>query len=137
MTALAEHPHVVLVVDDDGAIRELVADVLCADRCRVREAASVSEALSVIAQSDARDCIILLDVMLAEVSGPVGMPRLRAVTSAPIIAMSASADHLILARAAGAAADLRKPFDLGTLCRLLHEHCSYVGQQTGRGERAD
>src|SRR2546430_9283525 len=58
---------VVLVVDDDGGVREFVRANLELEGYSVREAASAAEGLTVLEQS-APD-LILLDVMMPEVDG--------------------------------------------------------------------
>jgi two-component system cell cycle sensor histidine kinase/response regulator CckA len=123
MEELAGHGHVVLVVDDDPAIRELVGDVLRAEGFGVHGAPGVEEAILLLGQYHHEICVILIDVMMPQVSGADGIPRLGQISNAPIVAMSASADHLVSASAAGAAAVLRKPFSLDTLHALLLRHC--------------
>jgi len=115
--------HVVLVVDDDPAIRELVGDVLRAEGFGVHQAPGVEEALAILGQYHHEICVILIDVMMPQVSGADGIPRLQQISSAPIVAMSASADHLVSASAAGATAVLRKPFSLDGLQALVLRHC--------------
>src|SRR5438067_205760 len=123
MQAPAGHGHVVLVVDDDPAIRELVADVLRAEGFVVHLAPGVEEAIAILSRYQQEICVILIDVMMPQVSGADGIPRLRQISSAPVVAMSASADHLVSAGAAGAADVLRKPFSLDTLHALVLRHC--------------
>ena len=123
MQERAGQGHVVLVVDDDPAIRELVGDVLRAEGFTVYQAPGVEEATAILSQYHHEICVILIDVMMPQVSGADGIPRLQQISSAPIVAMSASADHLVSASAAGAAAVLRKPFSLDALQALVLRHC--------------
>ena len=95
----AGHGHVLLVVDDDPAIRDLVGDVLRAEGFVVHEAPGVEEAIAILGQYQHEICVILIDVMMPQVSGADGIPRLQQISSAPIVAMSASADHLVSAGA--------------------------------------
>jgi DNA-binding response OmpR family regulator len=109
--------HVVLVVEDDLAIRRLVKMVLQREGYRVEEAADGLEA--VLKLGLVNHDVIVLDLMMPNLDGFAFMktleehdaPRLR-----KIIITSAAAPTLIRERMRGAPFDLLpKPFDIGDL----------------------
>jgi excisionase family DNA binding protein len=109
---------VVLVVDDDGSVRELVRANLEAEGYAVREAASAAEGLAAL-EEEAPD-LVLLDVMMPEVDG---WEMLRVVQerfgigAIPVIVFSGKIDQEAVSDAAtrGASGFLGKPFDLQRL----------------------
>jgi CheY-like chemotaxis protein len=120
--------HTVLVVEDEPPVRELVADLLRDAGYEVMEARDGLEALRALDErcplgGDPR--VILLDMMLPHVDG-VGV--LRHLTergySIPVVAMSASCQHLTAAAAAGAQTTLPKPFDLDELVAVVARYCT-------------
>jgi CheY-like chemotaxis protein len=118
----------VLVVEDDPIVRSLVTDLLS------------DEGYSVIAVEDGRAaimmlrdhfpppnvlCLVVLDLMLPKVDG---LEVLRAVGRlgryVPVIATSASAEHLRRAADVGANATLTKPFDVEQFLTVVERNCS-------------
>ena len=57
----------VLLVDDDIAVLDLVAELLMAEGCRVRTAVDGREALAILARW--RPQVVLLDIMLPVMDG--------------------------------------------------------------------
>jgi len=105
---------VVLVVDDDPAVRELVRANLELEGYSVREAASAAEGLSAL-EHEPPD-LILLDVMMPQVDGWEMLRRVQerhGVGSIPVIMFSGKVDEQSLAEAAerGAQGFVGKPFD--------------------------
>src|SRR5918997_768476 len=102
----SDHPHTILVVEDEPAVRELVADFLRDEGYTVEEVHDGAEAIRRL-DSHRRDadhlCAVLLDMMLPRVDG-VGVLRHLATVGAevPVVAMSASREHLTVALSAGA-----------------------------------
>ncbi len=107
----------VLVVDDDAAIRECVAEVLSLEGFRVVEARDGREGLELLEAQ--RPSVVVLDLMMPVMSGwdfRREQRRRPTVADIPVIVVSAY-------DARGIAADrvLAKPFDLDTLTRAVHE----------------
>jgi two-component system, OmpR family, response regulator len=112
-------PVSVLYVDDEPDIREVVAMSLSLDPAfAVRSCASGGEAIA--ATADWSPDLILLDVMMPEMDGPMTLARLRErprTAKVPVVFMTARAqasehDRLL---ALGAAGVIAKPFDPMTL----------------------
>ena|SRR5581483_4090926 len=117
-----------LVVEDDPAIREMVAELLRLDGYDVEEAydgAAAIRALDDHRPASQHFCGILLDMMLPQVSGLAVLDHLRSDldTHIPVVAMSASGLALEVARAAGAVAAIAKPFDIAELLAVVEQCC--------------
>src|SRR4051812_4080432 len=113
MTPSADHPHTVLLVEDEPAVRDLVADFLREEGYEVEEARDGAEAIRSLDTHHHRAdhlCAVLLDMMLPRVDG-VGVLRHLATVGdeVPVVAMSASREHLTAALAAGARSAVPKP----------------------------
>ena len=114
------HQHTALIVEDEPAIRELIADVLTLEGFAVDEAADGVEALDLIDQQPEDYCLLLVDCMLPNLPGADVLRHVRASDAVvPVIAMSASQWHLAEATAVGATCALAKPFDLDTLLTVV------------------
>src|SRR5918912_3817289 len=105
--------HTILLVDDEPPVRELAADVLRDEGYAVLEAENGLEAVRCIEQFRPPHgdlCLVLLDMMLPVLDGLGVLQHLTAHRDGlPVVAMSASAQHLAQAEAAGARAILAKP----------------------------
>jgi CheY-like chemotaxis protein len=114
----------VLVVDDDPAIRQLIQSALEL----MLGAATVGagdgrEALRRIA--DARPSLVVLDVMMPHLSGLEVLRLLKSdsrLREVPVVVLSAVGASLKEARAIGCAAALPKPFDLEMLVDEIERH---------------
>jgi two-component system response regulator MprA len=112
----------ILVVDDEPAIRTMVAEVLAMEGYPVLTAADGNEALQVIERGV--PALLILDLW---------MPRLNGLALAhtleergidiPIVVMTASNAADPWARSIGAKCYLQKPFDLSDLLAAIEEHC--------------
>lgn len=116
-------PRVVVVAEDDPVIRELLAEVLGAELdVYVVTAADGAEALRVLER--VRPALVVTDVMMPGVDGLelarriCDDPRLAGV---PVVAISAAVDAEV-ARAAGCAELLAKPFELDEVVDLVRRH---------------
>jgi excisionase family DNA binding protein len=108
----AEEGPSVLIVDDDGALREFVRASLELDGYLVREAGSAEEGLTAL--DEAPPDLILLDVMMPEVDGWDMLQRVQerhGVGAIPVIMFSGKVEDLSAAEERGAQAFIGKPFD--------------------------
>ena len=112
----------VLVVDDDPAIRRLVAGLLVEQGYDAQTAIDGEHALRSAAalQPD----LIILDIHVPETSlalrfADVYRHRVPAERRAPIIAMSGASDLQEIGQQLGASAFLEKPFDVDELLRIV------------------
>jgi DNA-binding NtrC family response regulator len=111
---------VVLVVDDEEAVRTYLADLLSAEGYQVRTASSGVQALEMLS-SNAFD-VALLDVMMPDMSGLDVIRRYRAANgTTPVVVLSAlsGADDAVRALRMGATDYLTKPFDVDALRDVL------------------
>jgi CheY-like chemotaxis protein len=112
----------VLIVEDDDMLRESVRDLLRDHGFETAEAIHGRAALDYL-QTNPPPCVVLLDLMMPVMNGWDFMAAvLRGQPSPipPIVVTSAMADHA----PSGAAAVLRKPFDLDELVEIVRRHCA-------------
>lgn len=105
--------HTILVVDDDPAIRDVVADILSMSDYDVQTAANGAEALEQIRQE--QPAAVLLDLMMPIMDGWEFLRHCRReppCAPVPVAIMSAARDASAVAHELGAQAFLAKPFEL-------------------------
>ena len=122
----------VLVVDDDPAIRGLVADALREEGYSVDLAAHGREALE--AMRARRPATVVLDLMMPIMDGFTFIEACRneqLCENVPIVVMSAVQDALQRVQAASIQAYLAKPFDLNELIRTVAMHAQRNGATNG------
>lgn len=112
----------ILVVDDDGDIRESIKMLLEDAAYRVAEAANGRQALEYLRTADALPCLILLDLVMPVMGGREFREQQRAVSAwsqVPVFVLTAATD--IQERTAGMAPDLviPKPFDIDLLIAAI------------------
>jgi two-component system cell cycle sensor histidine kinase/response regulator CckA len=116
---LTEEPEVedqrgiVLVVEDEPAVRRLVRTVLEDGGYRIREAANGREALEYLERGAGHVDLILTDVVMPDITGPELVARLAPLEHAiPVLFMSGYADTHLLNRGVNQSTIgvLRKPF---------------------------
>jgi len=113
--------HPILVVDDDPAILDLIAQLLAEEGFPILTAGGGRIAVELARKHLPR--LILLDLMMPEMNGwqVVGELRATALTRAiPILLLSARRDMDTTARDLGVADYLAKPFDLEELLGCVH-----------------
>jgi CheY-like chemotaxis protein len=116
----------ILVVEDDDAIRTLVAEVLMDDGYQVREATNGAEALERLKEQ--RPDLIVLDLMMPVMDGWTFVNecrRIRSCGEVPIVVTSASHDLPRTAEqlsALGVRTCLAKPFELDGLLALVERY---------------
>ena len=118
----------VLVVEDEPALRELVVEVLRDAGFEVEEVpdgAAALERLTHCGPCADELCAVVLDLMLPRIDGITVLRRLQQNgPQVPVVALSASSDHLRAARRAGACSTVAKPFDIDHLVETVHRHCA-------------
>jgi two-component system, chemotaxis family, chemotaxis protein CheY len=122
----------VLLVEDEPAVRELVADVLGDKGYDVVEAQSGVEAIRTLDEHRPQPgelSLIVLDMMLPGMDGLEVLGHMDSLgVSVPVVATSVSRALLAAAADAGACAVLRKPFDLNELLEVVAGHCTPCDQ---------
>ena len=115
-------PRPILVVDDDAAIRRVVAAVLADEGYTVAEAPDGGAALARARAAPPR--LILLDMRMPGMDGWEFARRYRRRPGphAPIICVTAAVDAAARGAQIGAVAALAKPFDLDELVALVGRH---------------
>jgi len=113
----------VLIVDDDGDLRDMMAQLLMLEGFQAASVANGREALEYLHQSTKPD-VILLDLMMPVMDGWEFRRRQQAdpaVADVPVIILSA----LDPARASGVNANafLKKPLDFDRLLSLVRAYC--------------
>lgn len=120
---MADDPKV-LIVDDEAAVRSLLARWLTGWGYRVKEAASAADALTAMAAEPAD--IVVCDISMPEHDGFWLAERVRATWPATSIIMATGHDESEVVRASrqlGAVAYVTKPFD-PHLLRQAVDHAS-------------
>jgi DNA-binding response OmpR family regulator len=100
----------ILVVDDDADVRGLVRELLERAGASVREAADGREALRIL--YDVRPEVIVLDVTMPELDGWQTLERIRDLTAAPVLMLTARDTEMEKVRGLKEGADdyVTKPF---------------------------
>ncbi|MEZ0491448.1 winged helix-turn-helix domain-containing protein [Kineococcus sp. TBRC 1896] len=116
-------PHL-LVLDDDDGIRTSLTLAMEDEGYAVSGAASAEEALDLVAAGSAsggRPDVMVVDLMLGGIDGFSFIRRVRPLSGAPVIVVSARRDKsdVIAALEAGADDYVTKPFDLDELAARL------------------
>jgi CheY-like chemotaxis protein len=117
---------VVFVVDDDPAIRESLADLLADEGYSVVTAINGAEALDKLRRpSQARPCVILLDLMMPLMNGQqfyAEQQQDARLASIPIVVISA--DGRVKQKASAFGGEyLAKPVRIETVLEVVERHC--------------
>jgi CheY-like chemotaxis protein len=118
--------HEVLVVEDDAAVRESIAEILEDNGYIPVPAANGREALDRLRALEDKPCLILLDIMMPVMDGREFRSHQQSdpeLGDIPVIVLSAHANVEDTARAMDVTAALRKPIELDTLLAVLQQHC--------------
>jgi two-component system KDP operon response regulator KdpE len=121
----------VLIVDDDPAIRRLLRTSLGAEGYRTIEAARGAEALAAAAATPPD--LVLLDLGLPDLEGIEVLRRLRAASPVPVVVLSAREDERGKVAALDLGADdyVTKPFGVAELSARLRAAFRHRLQQEG------
>ena len=121
--------HTILVVEDDPAVRNLVATALDSRGYRYATASTGQSAIAAAATTNPD--IMLLDLGLPDLDGIEVIKRVRTWSTMPIIVLSARSNDTDKIEALDAGADdyLSKPFSVGELLarlRATERHLGYM-----------
>jgi CheY-like chemotaxis protein len=122
----------ILVVDDEAAIRDVVADILEMSDYAVKTATNGAEALDHIRVE--QPAAVLLDLMMPVMDGWEFLRRCRGCApcaSVPVVIMSAAHDAALAASTLGAQGYLAKPFDMDKVVEMVQRLTP--GPPNGRG----
>ncbi|HZR08012.1 MAG TPA: response regulator [Myxococcales bacterium] len=115
----------VLVVEDDGDIRDELADVIEDSNYRTIRAANGAVALQKL-RGGPRPCVILLDLMMPVMDGHAFLAEQQsdaALKEIPVVVLSAHVDGARGGTQMSAAAFLKKPIDLAELLSTIAKFC--------------
>lgn len=122
----------VLIVDDDQDIREVFAEALRLVGYSVHTAANGRVALELLSTLKP-PCLILLDMMMPIMNGEEFRKRQLtdpALSTIPVVVITAGRDAEQKARSLGAADGLAKPIQLDVLSAVMRKFC---GDAVGSG----
>src|SRR3954447_11581518 len=130
----------ILLVDDEDAVRKLLAFPLEKDGYSVVQAADGLEALELFAAHDVD--LVVLDIMLPRLDGLEVTKRLRATSTVPIIMLTARDDELdkVIGLELGADDYITKPFSIREFrsrVRALLRRARTVQAPPGESERIE
>lgn len=114
-----------LIVDDDPAIRETLADLLHDEGYVVMTAVNGKDALTRLRASDSRPCVILLDLMMPVMSGTEFYDEMRndpALADIPVVVISADGNARRKVQAMGSEF-IAKPVKFDTVLDVVEAHC--------------
>ena len=116
----------ILVVEDDDANREIIADLLRAEGCEVRTAATGLKALEMLQAWT--PAVILLDMRMPGMDGAAFSRAYheRPGPHAPIILLTAGLHSASAAQTVGAAESIDKPFDVEELLGVVSQYAPCV-----------
>lgn len=118
--------HEILVVEDDGAVRETLQELLEEEGYRVSPAANGREALERLRAGERAPCLILLDLQMPVMDGWQFRKEMRsdaALAGIPVVVISADAGLERKVEGMAAAAVLPKPVSLDRLLDTVHHFC--------------
>ncbi len=124
----------ILVVEDEGAVRSIAARALAEAGFRVREAGSGREALELLTVSAERIALVVTDVVMPEITGKDLAERVALlVPGTPVLFTSGYTDGEILRRGllAPDAAFLQKPFTPHGLIAAVRERLAAQAASPG------
>jgi CheY-like chemotaxis protein len=120
----------ILVVEDDGDVREAIAEVLRDSEYKALHAANGAEALERLRTAPTPPCVILLDMMMPTMDGwefRALQQKDPAVKDIPVIVLTANAHGGEAAKQMHAAGFLMKPVALEALLGIVERFCVVDG----------
>ncbi len=115
-----------LLVDDDPAIRETLADLLNDEGYEVITAVNGRDALTRLRALGSRPCVILLDLMMPVMSGSEFYDELRhdpVLADIPVIVISADGNARWKVQSMGSEF-IAKPVRIETVLTAVEQHCA-------------
>src|SRR5664279_752353 len=113
-------PGIVLIIDNDGGMRQIIERILIPHGYTVIHAEDGTQGLEKFQRNEPH--LVLLDIRLSDIDAPEMLERLRkARPNVPVVLMSGLAEAETAAGLVkkGAAANISKPFKVGTLVSML------------------
>jgi len=120
----------VMIVEDDRDVRDSVREALEDHGYQTIGASQGKEALELLRSSAAKPCIILLDMMMPVMDGWAfrkAQTADPAISSIPVIVLTAHSSASDTARDMGAVGFLRKPVTLQELLTAVKQECPDAG----------
>src|SRR6185295_11852563 len=117
------NPKAILVVDDEPAILDMIAELLGYEGYQVVTTSQGSVALA--RAKDDPPALILLDLMMPGMSGWQVIAALKAspqTRAIPVVVLSARRDLPATAKELGIVTFLAKPFDIDELLKIVHTY---------------
>jgi CheY-like chemotaxis protein len=117
----------VMVVEDDRDVRETIAEILADNEYQTILASNGEEALSTLRAAPAKPCVILLDIMMPVMNGWEFRAQQKseaALSTIPVVVITAHADASRAAAEMEAAGFLRKPLKLESLLASVSRFCA-------------
>jgi CheY-like chemotaxis protein len=115
----------ILVVDDEDAVRTLLVDILADAGHITLSAINGSEAIACLRRHKTSIQLILLDVMMPSMNGWDVLKELQrdpALAAIPVVMMTAGGNVRQKAQERGASGYLPKPTDLDTLLEMIERY---------------
>jgi CheY-like chemotaxis protein len=120
----------IMIIDDDEAIRESIADVLEMEQYQVIQAQNGKDALLILTglQQDDLPGMIILDMMMPIMDGymfieEVSKNHQETIGKIPIILASANANFTSLKEVNHPVVRVKKPFDLKQILEVAEKFC--------------
>ena len=112
----------VLICDDERDIVSALKIYLSGEDYRIFEAYNGKEALEIVMDSDIH--LILMDIMMPELDGIAATARLREITNAPVLLLTAKGESgdKVLGLNVGADDYITKPFDPAEVVARVRSH---------------
>jgi PAS domain S-box-containing protein len=120
----------VLVVDDEGVVREAMVEILSAAGLAVLEAENGQKGIGLFRQHEQELRLVLLDLSMPEMSGEQVFYELRALNpTIPVLLVSGYSEHEVLDRFVntGLTGFIQKPFTRESLLQQIEPHLQSGG----------
>ncbi|HMN31652.1 MAG TPA: response regulator, partial [Caldilineaceae bacterium] len=124
---------VVLVVDDEGVVREAMVEILSAAGLSVLEAENGQKGIALFRQHEQELKLVLLDLSMPEMSGEQVFYKLQTLNpNIPILLVSGYSEHEVMDRFVntGLTGFIQKPFTRESLLEQIEPHLQPNGRHT-------
>jgi two-component system, chemotaxis family, chemotaxis protein CheY len=123
--AVERHWHEVLVVEDEGDVRDAFSNLLHFQAFTVKSASDGQQAMAHL-RDGYRPCLILLDLSMPRMDGAAFRTEQKAMQDCaeiPVVVVSGREDGQAVAASLGACDFLKKPVRIPTLLAAVERHC--------------